>query len=69
MSPDDPHFTYNALSNEDKELLLRNGYKPGELAPEDEKELIADLRSQSDNDDDSDRSSNDVTGDEQDGTQ
>jgi len=67
MQPDD--YTYNTLSNEDKELLLRNGYKPGELPPEEERELIADLRDQRDDDDDSDRLSNEVPGDELDGTE
>ena len=67
MQPDD--YTYNTLSNEDKELLLRNGYKPGELPPEEERELIADLRNQRDDDDDSDRLSNEVPGDELDGTE
>lgn len=67
MQPDD--YTYNELSNEDKELLLRNGYKPGELSPEDERELIADLRAQTDDDEDSDRLSNDYPGDELDGTE
>jgi len=69
MAPDDPHYSYNMVSNEDKELLLRNGYKPGELSPEDEKELIRDLRDQLDNDDDSDRYSDDIPGDEKDSTQ
>ena len=69
MPPDDQHYTYNQLSNEDKELLLRNGYRPGELPPEEERELITDLRNQTDDDEDSERLSNDVPGDERDGTE
>ena len=69
MPDDDQHYTYNELSNEDRELLLRNGYKPGELPPEEERELVADLRNQTDDDEDSDRLSNDVPGDELDGTE
>jgi len=69
MDQDDPHFTYNTLSNEDKELLLRNGYVPGELSPEDEHELLADLRAQSEDDEDSDRLSSEITEAEQDGTE
>jgi len=69
MSPSDPHYTYNPLSNEDKELLLRNGYRPGELAPEDERELLEDLRSQTDDDEDSNRLSGEVPSDERDGTE
>lgn len=52
MSSDNQHYTYNPLSNDDKELLLRNGYRPGELPAEDERDLIADLRAQSDEDGD-----------------
>jgi len=66
VAPDDPHYTYNELSNEDKELLLRYGYRPGELPPEEERELIADLRAQGDGDEDSDRSRADIPGDERD---
>jgi len=69
MPPDDQHYTYNELSNEDKELLLSNGYKPGELPPEDERELITDLRNQADDDEDSNRLSSDVPADERDGTE
>jgi len=68
MPPDDQHYTYNSLSNEDKELLLRHGYRPGELPPEEERELIEDLRAQSDGDEDSDRLSTDIPADERDGT-
>ena len=69
MPPDDQHYTFNELSNEDKELLLRNGYKPGELPPQEERELIKDLRDQTDDDEDSTRLSSDVPGDERDGTE
>jgi len=69
MPPDDQHYTYNAMSNEDKELLLRHGYKPGELPPEDERDLIADLWAQTDGDEDSDRLSSDIPADERDGTE
>ena len=69
MDQDDPHYTYNELSNEDKELLLRNGYKPGELEPQEEQELLRDLRDQLDDDEDSGRLSGEVTDDERDGTE
>lgn len=69
MDPDDQRFTYNTLSNEDKELLLRNGYVPGELDPQEAKEILDDLRNQSDDDEDSNRLSNEVPGDEIDGTE
>jgi hypothetical protein len=66
MSSDEP-YTYNPLSNEDKELLLRNGYRPGELRPDEERELLQDLRDgESDVDDDSERGS--TIGDERDGS-
>jgi hypothetical protein len=68
MSDDDQRYTYNELNNEDKELLLRNGYKPGELPPEEERELIQDLRDQADGDEDSNRLSSDISADERDGT-
>ena len=67
-APNDPHYTYNELSNDDRELLLRYGHRPGELSPEDERELIAELREQNDGDIDSDRASTDISGDERDGT-
>lgn len=69
MDSDDPHFTYNELSNEDKELLLRNGYRPGELDREDEQELLRDLREQEDGDFDNSHLSSDVSADERDGTE
>jgi hypothetical protein len=62
-------YTYNVLSNEDKELLLKHGYRPGELPPEEERELLADLRAQVGGDEDSERLSSDVIADERDGTQ
>lgn len=67
-APNDPHYTYNPLSNDDKELLLRYGHRPGELPPEDEQELLLELREQNDGDIDSDRASTDIPGDERDGT-
>lgn len=67
-APNDPHYTYSSLSNDDKELLLRYGHRPGELEPEDEQELLAELREQNDGDIDSDRSSTDISGDERDST-
>lgn len=68
MDPTDQNFTYNPLSNEDKDLLLRNGYRPGELTPEEAREILADLRAQGD-DNDAARLSNEVPGDELDGTE
>jgi hypothetical protein len=65
--PDDPHYTFNAMTNEDKELLLRNGYVPGELSPEEARELLTDLRA----DDDDEGASGlrgDITADERDDT-
>ena len=68
MPPDDTHFTYNELSNEDKELLLAHGYKPGELESEDEQDLLKDLRAEQDmGDDDSGRIGE--IADERDGTE
>ena len=67
MPPDDKHFTYNEFSNEDKELLLTHGYRPGELNPEEARDLLADLRAETAGDPDSDRSSADVPADERDG--
>lgn len=71
MPPDDDirndNSTYNTLRNEDKELLLRHGYKPGELSPEEERELLQDLRESDDTDDNSEVMGE--IGDEQDGTE
>ena len=61
-------YTYNELLNEDKELLLAHGHVPGELAPEEEQELLMDLHEQTGDDEDSDRLSSDVPVDERDGT-
>jgi hypothetical protein len=69
MPLDDQHYTYNTLSNEDKELLLRNGYVPGKLTPEDARDLIRDLRDQIDDDEEADYLSGDVSADERDGTE
>jgi len=69
MPPDNQHYTYNTVSNEDKELLLRYGYRPGELPPEEERELVQDLRAQVGDDEDGDRLSGDVSADERDGTE
>lgn len=68
MSQDNLHYTYNPLTNEDKDLLLRNGYKPGELSSQEGRELLADLRDQTDQDTDGGRLSSEVPGDEQDGS-
>jgi hypothetical protein len=67
MPPDDTHYTYNELSNEDKELLLANGHKPGELPPEEEQEILRDLKNE--NSDDFDASYHSIIADEQDGTE
>lgn len=64
----DGHYTYNPLSNEDKELLLSHGYLPGELPSEEEQDLLRDLRAQVADDEDSDRPSRAVPGDERDDT-
>lgn len=68
MPPNDDirndNSTYNTLRNEDKVLLLRHGYIPGELPPEEERELLRDLRGESD---DTDEAIGEI-GDEQDGT-
>lgn len=67
MPPDDTHFTYNEFSNEDKELLLTHGYRPGELSPEEARVLLTDLRAETAGDPDSDRPSTSVPADERDG--
>jgi len=67
MAADDRHYTYNELTNEEKDLLLSHGYKPGELPTEDERELLDDLKAQMAGDPDSDRLSSDVMPDERDG--
>ncbi|MFA5003820.1 MAG: hypothetical protein WC498_00910 [Candidatus Saccharimonadales bacterium] len=65
MSPQD-NYTFNPLSNDDKELLLSHGYKPGELPHDDEQELIRDLRAQVGDDIDSDKLSQAVPAEERD---
>lgn len=54
MASDDGYFTYNQLSNDDKELLLSHGYRPHELRPDEAREILRDLR---DDDSDTDRDS------------
>jgi hypothetical protein len=66
MSADDGHYTYNELNNDDKELLLSHGYLPGELQPDEARELLQDLRAETDNDMDGERVSD--IADEQDGS-
>lgn len=61
-------FTHNPLSNDDKDLLLSNGYLPGELLPEDERDLLRDLRMQSGDDEGIEPLSDVVMPDEYDGT-
>jgi hypothetical protein len=62
----DQHYTFNPLTNEDKDLLLRHGYIPGELPDAEERELLADLRGEGADDTDADRLSTDVPADERD---
>lgn len=68
MPPDDDirasdDYTYNELTNEEKEWLQRNGYRPGELTPQE-------IRREMEADRDSDENSEAVgeIGDEMDGT-
>lgn len=67
MPPDDQHYTYNELSNEDKELLLSHGYRPGELQPDEARELLQDLREDAAGDDDDDADREGTIADERDG--
>lgn len=67
MASDDNPYTFNPLSNDDKALLLSHGYKPGELDPADEQELVRELREDSDNTS-SDSENEGTIADEQDGT-
>jgi len=71
MPPNDDirndNSTYNTLRNEDKALLLRHGYVPGELPPEEERKLLLDLRAESDATHDNSEAIGEI-GDEQDGT-
>lgn len=69
MSVGDDAFTFNELNNEDKALLLSHGYKPGELEPEDERQVVQELRDQIGGDEDSEHLSNAVTDFEKDGTE
>lgn len=62
-------FTHNPLSNDDKDLLLSNGYLPGELQPEDEQDLLRDLRMQSGDDEGVEPLSDVIMPDEYDGTE
>ncbi len=48
-------YTFNELSNEDKELLMAHGYRPGELNPEEARDVLTDLRDQIGGDEDSER--------------
>ena len=64
MSSDEPHFTYNFMTNDDKELLFRNGYRPNELSAQEARELLADLRT----DEDDSRLRSDIPDDEKDDT-
>jgi hypothetical protein len=66
MLPEDRHYTYNELSNEDKQLLLSHGYRPGELQPDEARDLLQDLREDAADDADSERIG--TIADEQDGT-
>jgi hypothetical protein len=66
MLADDRRYTYNELSNEDKELLLSHGYVPNELQPDEAQDLLQDLREEIDGDSDSERVSD--IGDERDGS-
>ena len=69
MPSDEQKYTFNPLNNDDKELLLAHGYKPGELPPEVEQEILTDLREQTNGDYDSEHPSNVVTDLERDGTE
>ena len=60
-------FTFNPLSNDDRDLLLSNGYVPGELSPEDEADLLHDLRDQTGDEEGIEPLSDVVIADEDDG--
>ena len=62
-------FTHNPLSNDDKDLLLSNGYVPGELSTDEEYDLLIDLREQTGDDEGIEPLSDVVMPDEDDGTQ
>jgi hypothetical protein len=69
MQPDnDGHYTYNELSNDDKQLLLSNGYVPGELQPDEAREILEDLRANSEDDNDDDAAREGTIADERDGS-
>ena len=63
MSTDDQDYSYNELTNIEKEWVQRNGYRPGELTPQE-------IREQMEADSDTDANSEAVgeIGDEMDGT-
>ena len=67
--PANDQFTHNHLSNDDKDLLLSNGYIPGELPAEDELELLKDLRDQSGDEEGIEPLSDVVMPDEDDGNE
>lgn len=67
--PDNDMYTYNPMSNNDKELLMANGYKPGELPPDEEQDLLRDLREQSGDEEGLEPLSDIVMPDEDDGTE
>lgn len=61
-------FTHNPLSNDDKDLLLSNGYVPGELTSDEEYDLLEDLREQTGDEEGIEPLSDVVMPDEDDGT-
>ena len=67
--PANDQLTHNPLSNDDKDLLLSNGYIPGELPAEDELELLKDLRDQSGDEEGIEPLSDVVMPDEDDGNE
>jgi hypothetical protein len=69
MDSDDHRYTFNELNNEDRELLLSHGYIPGELEPQEMRDILEDLRAETGGDGDSDHPSQAVSGDERDFTE
>ena len=63
------HYSFDPLLNDDRDLLLSNGYVPGELPLEEEQELLADLRMQSGDEEGIEPLSDVVMPDEYDGTE
>lgn len=68
MPPDDDirasdNYTYNELTNEEKEWVQRNGYRPGELPPQEVRRLM-----EEDSDTDENSEAIGEIGDEMDGT-